>query len=115
MMRKSFSGNARKAAVAVTFDDDPGTLTIEGDDLSGWPVGANGPFMATIARATSFEEKVLCLNRVGNQLNLVSRGYDSTVARQHASGQDLEHTWDSIEADLLNRLANLLSTTGSLF
>jgi hypothetical protein len=115
-MRKSFAGAARKALTTAPIDDDPGTLTILGDDLTGWPVGgAGGPFTITLDRDTSFEEKCLVATRVGNQLNLTSRGYDSTVERNHTAGATLEHTYDSIVADEANRLANLLETAGSMY
>lgn len=114
-MRKQFEGAARKAQLSVGIDDDPNTLTITCDDLTGWPLGGTAPFTITIARDTSLEEKVLVGSRSGNVMTANIRGYDGTTRRSHIAGVYVEHTVDSVVIEEANRLANLLEDEGSMF
>ena len=77
------------------------TISITGDDLSGFPDGAVGNFVVTLGRGTSTEERVLCETRTGNVLTVASagRGWDGTLARDHEAGTTVEHTWSTTEAD----------------
>lgn len=113
-MRKQYSGTAPLTTLTVGVDDDAGTLTLVCADLAGWPLGGTAPFVATIGRNTTLEEKVLVNTRVSNTLNLVSRGYDGTSRRAHLAGATIEHTIDAATIDEVNRLANLATITGQI-
>jgi hypothetical protein len=80
------------------------TISITGDDLSGFPDGATGNFVVTLGRGASTEERVLCETRTGNVLTVASagRGWDGTLARDHEAGTTVEHTWSTTEADQAN-------------
>lgn len=62
---------------------------------TGYPTGATGvPFVLTLDRDTSNEEKILCSLRSGGNVTISQRGYDDTVAVQHVGGS-VEHTVDA--------------------
>jgi hypothetical protein len=68
--------------------------------LSGWPTGAQD-FTMVLGRGTSTEEKVLCSSRSGNQVHMIQRGYDDTVATSHAAGTTMEHCLAAADLDAL--------------
>ena len=77
-------------------------MVINGDDLTGWPSGNVGEFVATINRGQPNEERILCLVRNANAINVKTRGWDNTAATDHGVGEQLEHTDSATEFDEAN-------------
>src|SRR5947207_1371577 len=99
MNRYEWRGSAAK--LSLHADMGLGDLTFTGDgDLSGWPTGAAGrPFVVTIGRGRSDEEKILGGAQIGGVFAVATRGKDGGTAKTHAAGATVEH---SIAADKLD-------------
>lgn len=97
--RREHAGGAAPTALASTLAFAGTTISV--NNGTGWPTGAVGDFVVTLARGTTNEERVLCESRTGNVLTVKTsgRGWDGTTAREHASGTVVEHTWSTTEAD----------------
>lgn len=102
IIRREHAGNATKTTLTAGINGS--VLAIPIADSTGWPTGATGPFIATIARGTGLEEKVLVQSRSGLNLTVATgaRGYDGTGAVAHLSGVTIEHTIAAVEVDELN-------------
>lgn len=108
MPRYEHSGAAAKAALTSGITN--AGLTLNCDNLTGWPTGAIGQFWVTLDRGLATEEKILCATRSGNVLTAVSRGQDGTTAVAHGINATVEHTWSATEAD--DASAHIQASTG---
>lgn len=111
--RKSFAGAAVRTTIASGVVN-PGDTTFTLTSVAGWPTTAGGPFVATIDRGLTSEEKVLVATRAGSTCSSVTRGYDGTVATAHVALCAIEHTLDSVTVDEANRIASLLTAKGDV-
>lgn len=109
-MLREYSGNA-KATTLVGALSASGTSILVADG-AGYPTGATGPFVVTLAAGTSAEEKVLIDTRSGNTLTVETggRGWDGTSASDHDSGVSVQHTFSATDAREANTHVN--DTTG---
>lgn len=109
--RQSFSGDAVPTTLANTIQ--PTDLTITVQSLVGYPDTAVGPFVITVDRGTTNEEKILIDSYTGNILTVDpnGRGYDSTTAVQHTAGADLRHT---ISAEVINNHETFVAGNGTV-
>jgi microcystin-dependent protein len=98
--RREHTGAANPARLAGAINDS--VLLVTADDLTGWPTGGVGVFIATIARGSPNEEKILCSTRSGDTLAIVARGWDGSGASDHDVGEILEHTDSATEFDEMN-------------
>lgn len=112
--RKQHSGNATATTLAGAISST-GAVTISIASATGWPDCSVGPFVATIDRGNSGEEKVLVTARTGTNLTVTAgnRGYDSSTAATHALGVSIEHTFSAVESDEANALAYRLANATS--
>ena len=117
-MRRSYAGAATPASLTEVLNGTTVALTIECDDLSNYPTGANGPFYVVVDRGKVIEEKILCESRVGNVLNVYNtglvngRGADQTTVTPHQIGAELEHIFTATDADEANAHVNDSSIHG---
>lgn len=93
--RKSFSGSA--APTTLTSAASSSDTTINVASTTNFPNTANGPFVVTIDRGTTSEEKVEIASYTSTVLTVSSggRGFDGTTAVAHSLGADLRHTLDA--------------------
>lgn len=123
-MRRQYAGGAKPAYLTANFGGTTGDLTINCDDLSGWPDGSIGPFSVVVDRGLTAEEKILCASRTGNVLTVYNsggvngRGYDGTTIIAHNSNAEIEHVFTATDADEANAHVNANSgvhgVTGSV-
>lgn len=75
-----------------------GTFTVA--DASGWPTTWG---VAKINATKPTEEKILYSSRSGNVLTVATggRGFDGTVAADHAVTEPVTHDWDAVAAQYL--------------
>ena len=117
--RYSHKGAARKAVLTANLGGSTADLTITCDDLTGWPTGSVGPFIATINRGQATEERILCASRSGNIITVYNtllngRAYDDTVITTHGVNEYIEHGGSAIELDSLAAFLNLPTTKGDI-
>lgn len=108
MARRDYAGNAVPTTLAGNINATDLTISIA--NATGWPSGgAAGKFYVTINRDGSTEERVLIESRTGTTLTVDStsdRGVDDTSAASHGTGETIEHTFSSADADEANRHIN---------
>src|SRR5712692_8003945 len=97
-IRRGHTDAAQKTALSSPINNS--ILTVITPTLAGWPDGAIGPFVATIGRGLSNEEKVLCSGSTSGTTTIVAggRGYGGTTPQAHSAGEDFEHTFSGLEA-----------------
>lgn len=112
--RKQHSGSAVATTLAGAISST-GAVTVSIASASGWPDTSVGPFVITIDRGNTAEEKCLVTARTGTSLTVTAgnRGYDGTSASTHALGVTVEHTYSAVEADEGNALAYRLANATS--
>lgn len=91
----SFSGNAVSTTLNGSINNSTTTVVIS--DATGWPDGSSGPFTATIGAGTASEERLLVTSRSGTTLTVANRGYDSTTAASHSSGESIVHSLSAVD------------------
>ena len=107
-MRRQYAGGAKPAQLTAQLGGSTANLTIDCDDLSGYPDGSVGPFYVVIDRGLVNEEKILCVSRTGNTLTVYDsglvngRGVDGTVVSSHSIGSEIEHVFTATDADEAN-------------
>jgi hypothetical protein len=110
-MRREYGGAVPRARLSVALGGSTGDLTIHGDDLTGWPVGAD-PFFIIIARGKVNEEKILVQSRTGNIMSVwtdgitTGRGADGTTITTHEMNEYVEHVFTATDADEANEHVN---------
>lgn len=104
MVLRDYSGGARAAYLAA--DIGQGDLLIDTTGLYGWPDGTPGPFFAVINRQRPNEEKILCEFINGNEITVLSRGADDTVAQNHDKNSIIEHIITATDAREANEHVN---------
>lgn len=111
-MRREYQGGAQPAQLVEALGGSLVDLTIECSDLSGWPTGSIGPFYVVIDRGKVSEEKILCVTRTGNILNVYNsggingRGTDGTARTAHNANAVIEHVFTATDADEANLHVN---------
>lgn len=112
-MRREYRGGARAAQLTAILGGSTADLVITCDDLTNWPTGTGGrPFYIVIGRNTPSEEKILCISRTGNTINVfnnglvVGRGADETAVIAHSIGEKVEHVFTATDADEANAHVN---------
>lgn len=107
--RHSYSGNVAQN-VTLASGITSGSTSFDVSSGSTFPSGAGGPFVVTIGRGTSSEEKILCSATASNTITVnggaAGRGYDGTSAAAHSSGETVEHTYSARDADEANNAVN---------
>ena len=111
-MRRQYAGGAKPTTLASNLGGSTADLTISGTDFSNYPDGSIGPFYIVIDRNTVSEEKILCVSRVGNTINVYNsgltngRGSDGTTITAHNLGASVEHVFTATDADEANAHVN---------
>lgn len=111
-MRREYQGGAQPAQLVEPLGGSPTDLTIECDDLTGWPTGFIGPFYVVIDRGKVSEEKILCVTRTGNILTVwtsgssTGRGADGTSRTAHNANAVIEHVFTATDANEANLHVN---------
>jgi len=112
-MRREYRGGARRAQLILELGGSTADLTINCDNLTNWPTGANGrPFFIVLGRDTPVEEKILCTSRVGNVITVFNsglttgRGADDTPVSSHQVGTFVEHVFTATDANEANLHVN---------
>lgn len=94
MLRREFSGGVVTTVLAAGINISANTFTV--DDGSTFPDGSSGnPFVVSVGRGTSSEEKMLISSRSGNVFTVETRGYDGTTAKVQALNASVDHVLDS--------------------
>lgn len=79
------------------------STTFEVADNSSFPSGSTNPFVVSIGRGTSNEEKILIDGKSGGTGFLVlQRGYDGTTAVSHTAGEIVDHVLDAVAVQSMN-------------
>lgn len=111
-MRREYQGGAQPAQLVEPLGGSPTDLTIECDDLTGWPTGSIGPFYVVIDRGKVSEEKILCSSRTGAILTVwtsgasTGRGADGTSRTAHNANAVIEHVFTATDANEANLHVN---------
>jgi hypothetical protein len=108
VVRREYSDGA----VPTTLDGNIGSgdLGFNIAESTNWPTGGvNGRFIVTINREGTTEERIECDSRTGLAVtvNASGRGFGTTSAAAHTSGESVECTWSAVEADEANRHLNV--------
>ena len=96
-MRKQYRGYAVGTTLAIEASAGATSFTVAGSGGASFP-STGVPFVITIDRGLSTEEKVLCGLRTGDVFTVAAdgRGYDGTTAVLHGVGAKVEHTIDAV-------------------
>jgi len=111
-VRRQYAGGAKPAQLTSVLGASTANLTIDCDDLSGYPDGSVGPFYVVIDRGLVNEEKILCVSRTGNTITVYDtglvngRGADGTTISSHSIGAEIEHVFTATDADEANAHVN---------
>lgn len=113
MARREYKGAAQAAVLTVALGGSTSDLTITCDDLSNWPTGTGSkPFYIVIDRGLVTEEKILCVSRASNIINVFDdgitngRGADDTAITAHSNNAVVEHVFTATDADEANAHVN---------
>lgn len=123
-MRRQYAGAAYASVLTAELTASAASLTISCDDLTNWPDGTIGPFYVVVDRGLATEEKILCVTRAANTLNVYNdgvtngRGSDGTTIAYHTANAIIEHVFTATDADEANLHVNSTSSvhgiTGSV-
>lgn len=111
-MRRQYAGAAFASVLTAELAASAGALTISCDNLTNWPDGTVGPFYVVIDRGLATEEKILCVTRTSNTLNVYDdgvtsgRGADGTSIQAHTINAVIEHVFTATDADEANLHVN---------
>jgi hypothetical protein len=101
MLRREIKGNAISTTLYGQLNAGDGSIVVS--DGSSFPVGSVSiPFVITVDRGTSSEEKILISDRSVNTLTVLSRGYDGTTDVVHLSGSTVDHVLDATSLQDMN-------------
>jgi len=90
---KEYKGQALETALSFAITSiDPSMVVDAGSSL---PVGTTYPFVLELERGTANFEKVLCQPRSGNNITILTRGYDGTTGVAHDPGSTVHHVLDA--------------------
>lgn len=78
--------------------------------ITNFPDTSVGPFVVTLDRGLSSEEKILCDSYLGLTITVLERGYDGTVAQSHGFGATVVCTLDANTIDQANDVVNGVGT-----
>lgn len=109
MLRREFSGGVLKTQLTSNISNSASSIVVI--DGSTFPSGTVNPFVIVIGRGTAQEEKILCSSRSSNTFTVSQRGYDSTTAIAHVSGEIVDHVLD---ATTMQYISNTTSDTSIL-
>lgn len=115
-MRRQYAGAAYASVLTAELTASTASLTIYCDDLTNWPDGTVGPFYVVVDRGSATEEKILCVTRSSNTLNVYNdgitngRGADGTAVAYHATNSIIEHVFTATDADEANLHVNSTSS-----
>jgi hypothetical protein len=107
-MRRQFAGAAYASVLTAELPASALSLTITCNDLTNWPDGSVGPFYIVVDRGLATEEKILCVTRSSNTLNVYNdgitngRGSDGTSVTAHGVNSVIEHVFTATDADEAN-------------
>jgi hypothetical protein len=104
MLRREFAGGVLKTQLTSNVSNSASSITVI--DGSTFPTGSRNPFVIVIGRGTAQEEKVLCSSRSANTFTVSQRGYDSTTAIAHVSGEIVDHVLDAATIQDMNTVTN---------
>ena len=111
-MRRQFAGAAYASVLTADLAASASALTISCNNLTNWPDGTIGPFYVVIDRGLATEEKILCVTRAANTLNVYNdgvtsgRGADGTSISAHTANSVIEHVFTATDADEANAHVN---------
>lgn len=111
-MRRQYAGAAFASVLTAELTASAASLTISCDDLTNWPDGTVGPFYVVVDRGLATEEKILCVSRASNTLNVYNdgitngRGADGTSISYHGANAVIEHVFTATDADEANLHVN---------
>lgn len=110
--RFEHTGNAAPTTLAADYDPADPTITIA--SATGWPTGAVGPFVVTVAAGTASEHKLLIASRTGAVLTVSDSSFDDTTDVAHLEGVAIIHSFSAKEADEANDLASDITALGGV-
>lgn len=119
-MRRQYAGAAYASVLTSELAASASALVITCSDLTNWPDGTIGPFYVVIDRGLATEEKILCVTRSSNTLNVYDdgvtsgRGADGTSVSYHATNSVIEHVFTATDADEANLHVNSSSAVHGL-
>lgn len=108
--REFIYGNVPGTTLAVQINTTVTSIILTA--ATGWPTA--GPFTITIDRGLPAEERIHCSGRSGTTVTASARGYDSTVAANHAVGAAVEFTWSAAWADAIDAILAKATTKGDM-
>lgn len=101
MLRREIKGNTVATTLSTSITGIATSIVLV--DGSTFPVGSAAvPFVITVDRSLSSEEKILISGRSGNTLTAVTRGYDGTTAQVHSGGAAVDHVLDATSLQDMN-------------
>lgn len=104
MLRREFAGGVLKTQLSSNVSNSSSSISVI--DGSTFPSGVVNPFVIVIGRGTAQEEKILCSSRTANTFTVSQRGYDSTTAIAHVSGEIVDHVLDATTIQDMNTVTN---------
>lgn len=114
-IRKSFSGAAVATYLTAPMLITDMTFIVNG--ITNWPNTVTGPFVVTVDRGLSTEEKILCSSYTGMTVTVSQRGYDGTTAQAHAvgaAGSQVGSVVCSLDADTVDGANDFMHGNGSV-
>jgi hypothetical protein len=93
MERREILGNVVTTVLSSNISNSATTITVA--DASTFPTGSLNPFVISIDKGTSDEEKILITQKGGNNFFVKARGFDGTVAVAHSAGAVVDHVLDA--------------------
>lgn len=101
MLRREFSGGVVVTTLSANISISANTFTVA--DATTFPDGSSGnPFVVSVSRGTSSEEKMLIASRSGNTFTVQSRGYDGTTAKAQPLNASVDHVLDATVVQDMN-------------
>jgi hypothetical protein len=109
MTKRYFSASATEAQLISGVNEAAVTITL--NLTTGYP--ATKPFIIVVGNGTSSEEVMLVTATAGSTFT-VTRAYDSTTAKAHATGSSVIHAASAIDFREANTFINSAKTWGNL-
>jgi hypothetical protein len=102
--RREHTGGAPATQLLSGINAAAMSFTVKSGGGTGYPTGGIGSFIVALDGGTALEEKILCASRSGDVFTVASsgRGYDNTLAVDHAADASVTHVLGAIEIDEAN-------------
>lgn len=118
-VKRSYNGGARALKLTAPITPTATSFAATGNFVT-WPTGATGPFVVTVTKGLSTEEKMTmgAFSHSTGIFSSITRGFDGTTAVGHVPqtttvAAQIQLTWSAVEAQQANRVAHTVGTIQS--